>query len=48
MTIFHEGMGGEGNDPGLASIFRLLLANAVGGLVAIHLRHKDVHEDDVV
>ncbi len=45
LAVLGAGMGGHGDDPGLASV---QAADALGGLKTINPRHLDVHEDHVV
>ena len=47
--IFGEGMGGDGDDPGMAggSVEGFLVANSPGGQQSVHDGHLKVHEDQV-
>ncbi len=44
LAVAHHGMGGQGHDGAAPP----LLAKPAGGLVAIHFRHLDVHQNQIV
>lgn len=46
LAVAVDGVGGEGDDPGVA-VVGVASAQLAGGLEAVHLGHLDVEEDDV-
>ena len=46
--VFGESIGRHGDDGDLRKPWILQMANDGGRLVAIHIRHLDIHEDEII
>ena len=48
LSVFLERIGGHGNDRDARLGFIFQRADGVGGIIAIHARHLDIHQNTVV